>query len=509
MKHIYIIFLFFILTSLKAQKYDYNWVIGYDSIATAKGGTLLDFNFKPRKISYLKKIANMWSAVLSMSDANGNLMFYSNGCFLYNANHQKIKNGDSPQGDYAFGVYCAKVPEHDASAPIDQSLFSIPHSDSSRIFYVFGNNGLFLGEPYSTYISDGLFMSKVDMGQNDGDGEVTAKKILVIKDTLLMGGIDAVKHSNGKYWWLIAKQNYSNCYWLTLFDAKGNILKQSKQCIGDETLLKDSGVHAKFSPDGNKFIFSAGTPQGDNLPWKNSMHIYDFDRCTGLLANYKTFDLTGTDGLLPYFSISPNNRFLYATTQIYAYQYDLQAADIGKSKILVATYDGFVDKFPSRFLIHQLAPDNKIYIGTGSSTKYYHVINNPDSLGLKCDFQQHSIKLASYNFWTVPNYPNYRLGASATSCPFVSTKENEREDVAWRIRISPNPATTYAILEDINEDNTLWKTDIFDLQGRLIIHFTWKNTADIDLSQFVKGIYVIRNENQNGSSFAIVKLIVE
>ncbi len=510
MKYFYILFLFFISYQLQAQKYDYNWVIGYDTLANTKGGTLIDFNFKPRKISFFPKIASMWSAVASMSDKDGNLMFYSNGCFLYNAKHEKIKNGNGPQGDFFFNAYCKNVSEYDASAPFAQSMLCIPHTDSSRIFYLFSNNGLFVSEAISSYVSYGMLLQKIDMSKNNSDGEVTAKKNLIIKDTLMLGGLDAVKHSNGKYWWIISKQDSSNCFWLTLFDGKGNILKQFTQCLGNNALLKDgAGFHVKFSPDGNKFIISTGSYQGEKLPWKNAIHIYDFDRCTGMLSNYKSLEFKDTLNLFPFFSISPNGRFLYLTPTLYAYQYDLQAKDIEKSKILVADYDGFVDIFPARFLINQLAPDGKIYIGTGSSTSYYHVINNPDSLGLKCDFRQHAIKLASYNFWSVPTYPNYRLAASNENCIVVSTKENERIDVTWRIRISPNPTSSATILEDINEDNSQWKTAIFDLQGRLITHFIWKSTINIDVSQFLKGIYILKSENQNGNNFTIGKLIVE
>ncbi|MEO8069327.1 MAG: T9SS type A sorting domain-containing protein, partial [Flavobacteriales bacterium] len=59
----------------------------------------------------------------------------------------------------------------------------------------------------------------------------------------------------------------------------------------------------------------------------------------------------------------------------------------------------------------QLAPDGKIYISTGNGTFKLHVINQPDSLGLACDLVQHGIDLPTYWFNSLPNHPNYHLGA--------------------------------------------------------------------------------------------------
>jgi PKD repeat protein len=57
------------------------------------------------------------------------------------------------------------------------------------------------------------------------------------------------------------------------------------------------------------------------------------------------------------------------------------------------------------------------WLQTGKSTStvingvaYLHVINEPDSLGLACEVCQHCVELPSVNSFSMPNFPNYRLG---------------------------------------------------------------------------------------------------
>jgi hypothetical protein len=57
----------------------------------------------------------------------------------------------------------------------------------------------------------------------------------------------------------------------------------------------------------------------------------------------------------------------------------------------------------------QLAPDGRIYMSSNSGTRYLHVIEQPDSLGLACSVCQHCVELPSYNSFSIPNFPNYRL----------------------------------------------------------------------------------------------------
>jgi PKD domain len=103
---------------------------------------------------------------------------------------------------------------------------------------------------------------------------------------------------------------------------------------------------------------------------------------------------------------------LYAINASYVFQYDLQATDIAASKTLVAEWDGYVHEisFATTFAAAQLAPDGKIYICTAFSTPFLHVIEYPDRKGIACQLRQRAIHLPNYNNYSIPNFPNYRLG---------------------------------------------------------------------------------------------------
>jgi hypothetical protein len=63
-------------------------------------------------------------------------------------------------------------------------------------------------------------------------------------------------------------------------------------------------------------------------------------------------------------SISPSNQFLYISSTLEVYQFDLWSDDIEASIDTVAIYDGFESPLPTSFFISQLGPDGRIYINT-------------------------------------------------------------------------------------------------------------------------------------------------
>ncbi len=140
------------------------------------------------------------------------------------------------------------------------------------------------------------------------------------------------------------------------------------------------------------------------------------------------------------------------------YQYDTWETDIAASKDTVAWYDGFYDKHPifaTYFSNHQLAPDGKIYLSTGNSTRYYHVIDKPDEKGAACNVLQHSVRLKSFA-GGVPYYPNYRLGTLAGSpcdtLPPSAVSFPSREGLG--VGVFPNPATDFVT---VDYGNIIWE----------------------------------------------------
>jgi hypothetical protein len=158
------------------------------------------------------------------------------------------------------------------------------------------------------------------------------------------------------------------------------------------------------------------------------LDVYDFDRCMGTLHNPRQFHFTH-DRAGGGCAFSPNSRYLYINHTTEAYQYDLESSDIWGSRVQVAEYDGFLDPFSTTFYLMQLAPDGKIYSSYTGGGSSMHVIHQPDEAGAGCQYQQHGLKLITRNSYSVPTFPNFRLGpVDGSSCDSLGL---DNRPVSW------------------------------------------------------------------------------
>jgi hypothetical protein len=165
------------------------------------------------------------------------------------------------------------------------------------------------------------------------------------------------------------------------------------------------------------------------------------------------------------------------------YQFDLQAKDIASSKILIGEYDGFIDTFsgfPIGFNLLQLAPNNKIYGSTTNGSRFLHVIENPDEKGLQCNFRPHSLLLPTFNSFSLPNYPNFRLGAAKGSlCDTINGMPYEKEVVL----LFPNPYVSGDYLNLQYNGKAPAEFILYDITGRLVYR---KQLQQISESQYLQ-----------------------
>jgi PKD repeat protein len=407
MKYFFLLcFSFFFNQVFSQNKYDYNWVYANRQL----GGNILSFESDSLKVSALgATVGRSIEALACMSDKEGNLIFYTNNCTVFDKNHQIMENGEGLNPGLVQTYLCNVNPFANTSdnsviilpQPIDEQRYQIIHWD----FEAFN-----IGFP-SEFGPLHLYHSVVDMSQNNNLGKVVSNNNLIIADTLSSCALQAVQHANGRDWWILVPEYNGNCYYKVLLDSTG-FQVVDKQCIGSNwgKYARSGGVH--FTPDGSKYI---------RLHTEYGLNIFDFDRCTGQMLNPIHIPI-GPQDVFPINSmtLSHSGRFLYYHTLWEIYQYDLDAQDINSSKILVATFDGFQSSGNSTdFYKSQLAPDGKIYINSNGPTYFLHVIEHPDSLGLDCQVKQHSIELYNSHFASMPNFPNYRMGAFSDTCIVV------------------------------------------------------------------------------------------
>lgn len=431
MKYFFIIFLFF-TNQLYSQKYDYTWIVGYNLKPSdpSYSSTNIDFNIKPLNIFTVKREMHMSVYNSSISDEDGNLQFYTNGCFIANGFNEKIENGDTLNPGKTFTNYC----KYDY--PAGQSSFIIPSIKEKGSYYLLHKNAqLYPTEPY--LLSDRVYVTKVDMNKNAKKGKVIYKNRIIMADSLGAWDFTGTKHANGKDWWIMTPRYHSNKYYTFLF-SDGIIKDTLKQTIG----VKDysDGCASAFSPDGTKY--ARFEPAIDN-----QLFLMDFDRTTGKLSNFKYIDVSNlfTNAGCGV-SFSPNSRYIYVSLSQYIYQFDTQATDVEKSKILVAEYDGFKAPFATSFDACQLGPDCRIYINSTNDVRYYHYIDKPDVGGVGCNVVQHGLKLPTGHGMSLPYFPNYRLGTIINPGYPCDSTLKETTSVGFAnffvptLEISPNPS---------------------------------------------------------------------
>lgn len=471
------LFLFFICAFspvfLFGQGLNHQWLLGsYNFLQDPKGRMLIDSNGynlinEMRKMPFKGTQGNI-------SAANGNLLMYSNGYWIANAINDTMLNGSgiNPGG---------ATPSWPNGLPIIGNNVFLPYPGDSikylLLHHTFTSSG---------YIPE-LYLSTIDLSLDSGRGGIVNKNTIVIQDTL-SGGIGACRHANGRDWWVVMLEDGSDGIYKVLLTDTG-ITNITKQNIGYLPYPRGNSSQVTFTTNGNKLIAATY----DNSTNRNSFIVMaDFDRCTGQFSNAQTVQLTGGSYLWG-LSFSPSGNYAYACTELNIFQVNTTTLSIDT----VATYDGFISPGPSccasTFFNMYLAANGKIYITSGSGVRHFTEINYPDSAGLVCDVQQHSVFIGNYAHLSVPNHPNYYLGCDTTSgCPCLTTSINEIEQHDFKFSISPNPTNGNIKIVYLLPQNKKGMFEVYDVNGRKVFSQVlppWSTLQTILLPGLANGIY--------------------
>jgi hypothetical protein len=191
-------------------------------------------------------------------------------------------------------------------------------------------------------------------------------------------------------------------------------------------------------------------------------------------------------------AFSANSRFLYINTLTQIFQFDTWAPDLEASEILIDTVPLYQSD-PDWFAISTLAPDNKIYFSTYNSIKALHVINQPDSLGLACNFVEKGLTLPMYNIYSIPNAPNYDLDTlqGVDTCSALYTNSHTLRNENASFRIAPNPASDWLnIIYQTDEDALLDLFDMYEKRVNAISLFHYFKNRLLNVSALAAGVYL-------------------
>ena len=384
-----------------AQKHDYNWMWGFGNEHFNNprfGGVNMDFHVNPPSIYPVKKKIDFSFYCGICSDSSGQLAFYTNGISIRDTTHNRMLNGDTLNPGSIW------LDWQNRSYPNGPFCFALPAPGKINQYYFFHMATLLTDNFIGTCP---FYYTVVDMEGNNGLGQVTYKNQLLLpgSDTDKRDYIDpvAVKHGNGRDWWVITGEVQSPLIHIFLLDPDG-VQGPFTSTMPYQFPGTDYQSVNAMSPDGNTYVRAAGTL---------GLYIFDFDRCIGTLGNLRALPFANNDffGFATVFA--PDSKHLYLSSWQAVTVLDLSATNIIASLDTLAYFDGNAspsEPFVTGFFNPNLGPDGKLYYSTTNGTLSMHLIHNPDLPGHASDVEQHGLDLPKYNSGTMCIFPNYRLG---------------------------------------------------------------------------------------------------
>lgn len=303
----------------------------------------------------------------SMSDENGNLLFYSNGERIWNRNHTVMPNGAGLNGDNSS----------------TQGVVAVPRPGSTSEYYLFTVDGQ-LGP-------DGLQYSKVDMSLNGGLGDVVAtEKNIPLRDTVAEK-IAVIKNGDN--------------YWVVVLAVPGDTAcayEVSAAGVNTTPVLSNTGIqitasswwgYLKPNPMGTQlaFVFNAMT----------DVHLLDFNRNTGEVTGATVFTPSSGGTTLYGLEYAPCGELLYvmgyAANDLKQYDVTLgNGAAIAASEVIL----GGTDLGGGAL---QLGPDNRIYVAR-YNRPFLDVIENPNTYGVGANYNDSAIFLNRLCQYGLPTF---------------------------------------------------------------------------------------------------------
>lgn len=403
------IFLLHLSTSF-SQKNDFIWEVSTPDIslqdsASRFGGTKLDFHYDPVRITFDWQIRSMdvLGTNAIYNDAEGNYRCMTNRTWIANRDHKPMLNGDPIFQDQLGELFYNNGTYH------PQGVIFLPYPGKP-------DSVLLITQNYLDGYGESLGYCIIDINAEGGRGAVVSDEYKVWPYKYRLGYITATRHANGRDWWLLLPGTETNKIYTFLVHPSGIDLIQEPN-IGLLISANKTDGQAKFNPDGSQYAILE-SEFGSEIAM---VHLFDFDRCTGVLSNQMTDTIPSEITELGHgLTFSYRGDYLYANTAYDLFQYNLKDNDLSH-KTFIQAYDGAVESYPAGDIsillgYTALGPDGMIYMCTASSVPYLHRIRAPEKEGEDCNFIQRDFKI-KVNYQSIPNFVNYRLGAlEGSSC---------------------------------------------------------------------------------------------
>jgi gliding motility-associated-like protein len=312
---------------------------------------------------------NTQEGTASVSDASGNLLFYTDGRNVYN------KLG---------GLMTGGSPITFPTGSTSQAAAIVPVLGTTNRYYVFSLQEI--SAPGSTAT---LAYRIVDMSLASGLGDILPGAPVVL-NTTLSEKMTVVQGTNCDVWLLAHKANSGEFLAYNVNSAGISVTPVSSITGSLATLGAYAFGVIKVSPDRKKVVATS----------VNGLEMYDFNPTTGVVSGCQQLSTNYSYGA----EFSPDCTKLYIADVSgptkNASQYDISlpttTAIIASKTLLFAGYPPFTTDM-------KLGPDNKIYLNSlATSLNFLDRINYPNYAGTSCMYFGYAVSLA-------PGIPNIGL----------------------------------------------------------------------------------------------------
>lgn len=425
----------------KAQKETYNWAFGYGcgltwngtrSVAATGIGSTVNATLTDLPTFFNSSISTL-EGCFSLSDSDGNLLFYSDGMTIYNKNNAVMANGSGMGG-------------HNSSA---QSGIILPFPESTTQYMAVSLGMTSAGN---------LAYSIIDMSLNAGLGGVTSQKNIRFPNPSGTTGesVTSIKHANETDYWVAAPGKGSPTYlnaWLVSSSGVSSspVVTTCPTSISAST----SNGYFKFTPDGKHFVYATYTG--------NVMMYGDFDRSTGIFSNIRT--VTGLPS--PYgveFSLSMKYLYLVCVRgDLRVYDLEALLATNNPATIVPKTFSLGISTEVSAA---QMGPDGRIYI-CPYSQNYLYVVDNPDEYDNLKVYRLPAGFLGKTTGVGLPTFAASWFSAKVTEKSFVCTSNDFKYtvEVSMSGPVSDQPTKlvwdfgdgSATVTQNIVSDQTIYK----------------------------------------------------
>ncbi len=357
-----------------ARKENNVWINGAEGI---------DFNASPPKplnAIWQSYYYEMGSA--SVCDAQGQLLFYSDGNFIWDRNNNIMLHGrDINNNGNMSPNTCFIEPSFGQSSYNFDGVVILPMPGSSHKYYVFSVPFLYRRQSNGLYADSWqgkLYATIVDMELNKGMGDVDTAYRGVLVAEEMAGNLHAVAGADCNYWLLGYGSN--GRYKAFQIDAQGINTTPVESTL--DTLFHPSVGELNVSPDGRKAALA-------NF---YQVQVSDFDATSGLFSNDTSINVQEAK----YMAFSPDSRVLYTSGLVGLCQFNMNALNTPFTLLTINNLTSYEYNAPLR-----LAPDGKIYLTHCflDSTQFYNisttgaVIQQPNVLGAGCQLELLTTKL--------------------------------------------------------------------------------------------------------------------